>query len=73
MFCFLSFLRNHFRKLHIASALKFAVRSPQEIARDKFREIASRSANKPLEHKVAVIAPKKDGRIVNLAQTVAPQ
>jgi len=64
-------LRNHFRKLHVTKAIRFAVRSPQEIARDKFLEIAKSSGSKAVpraEKHAAVIAPKKDGRIVNLGQ-----
>lgn len=61
-------LRNYFRKLSIANAIRFAVRSPKEIARDKFAEIARRSQQAPVERKLPVIAPKKEGRIVNVAQ-----
>ncbi len=63
-------LRNHFRKIHIASAVRHAVRSPQEIARDKFKEIALRSSKdaEKKEKNLATISPTSDGRITNLAE-----
>lgn len=59
-------LRNYFRKLEIAAAVRHAVRTPQEVARDKFKEIVMKKNGK-VRH-VAVIAPKKDGRILNVAE-----